>query len=67
MLRRFLAPYSVCLLIGMVIGIEVGDYVFPVIGHTFGVVLGDVLLGVGGAFLAALVYEMVVFGRAHSK
>lgn len=61
-LRRFLSPYSLCIMVGMAAGLAFGDRVFPVIGETFGDPLDDFILGFGGAFLAAVVYEMVIAG-----
>ena len=62
MLKRLLSPYPLCLLAGALVGAVFGDRVFPVIEDAFGDPFDNILLGIGGACLAAVLYELVTIG-----
>jgi hypothetical protein len=51
-------PYTICLIGGMAIGFIVGGWLFPELEEAFGAVATDILLGVGGALLGGLGYEV---------
>ena len=53
-------PYTTCLIGGMAIGSIVGGWVFPGLEEAFGAVATNIVLGVGGALLGGLGYEVVV-------
>jgi hypothetical protein len=52
-------PYTICLIGGMATGLIVGSWAFPGLEEAFGDVVTDILLGVGGALLGGLGYEVV--------
>jgi hypothetical protein len=62
-MKRFLSPYPLCLMVGMSVGIAFGGRIFPVFEHYLGEVMGEVILGIGGAMLAAVAYEIAAFVR----
>jgi len=55
---RLLTPYPLWLATGAAIGVVAGDFVFPVATHVFGAPGGDLVLGLGGAAFAAVLYEI---------
>ena len=56
-------PQVACTVGGMVVGGLFGDVIFRRLETVFGDPLTDVFLGVGGALLGAIIYEIVMACR----
>jgi hypothetical protein len=52
-------PYTICVIGGMVSGLIAGGWVFPGLEDAFGEVPTGIFLGVGGALVGGLGYEVV--------
>jgi hypothetical protein len=48
---------------GMVLGLTLGDHIFPQLEIAFGDPLTDIILGLWGAILAGFLFEMFAFVR----
>ena len=59
MKSRIPVSYTVYVLGGMFIGLLFGDKAFPQFEAVFGDALTDIVLGVGGAVVAAVAYEVL--------
>ena len=57
------SPYTLSVGGGMVFGLIFGDRLFPQLEAAFGDPLTDILLGLLGALIAALIYEIVAYFR----
>jgi hypothetical protein len=56
---RFQSLHTVCLIAGTLIGVILGDRVFPELDAAFGDPVTDIFFGIVGTVFAAIGYEIV--------
>ena len=57
------SSFTVFVLGGALAGTAFGDWAFPQIELALGDVVGDVVLGIGGAFFGGVLHELIGFGE----
>ncbi len=55
--------FTLSVITGLVMGFVFGDLIFPELKAAYGTPHTDIVLGLAGAFFAAVIYEIVTYIR----